>query len=168
MADPTTSPAPSTLSTLIELMLPRCGAVILRNPHGVIELRGADLYLRRGKTLTLYHRDTERGEARSHAHFYLSGLRWARVVERPGVTPFLGFWPDRSEVPGPRAPLTIYFPRFYDWDAERTPNEENQAYFRGWVTQHGRCFALSPDTPVDRSARADAGFPGSHQVGGGE
>ena len=162
MAD---QPTRSKLSTLIELMIPRCGAVILRNPHGVMELRGDDLYLRRGRTLTLYHRDAERGEARSHTHLYVSGLSWARIVEGDGVTPHLAFWPDADEV-GEKAPLAIYFPRFYDWANGRAPIAENQQYFQDWVARHGRCFELEPDESVERSRRADAGFPGSDRVRG--
>ena len=159
----TDNPPTTTLGTLIERMLPRCGAVILRNPHGVIELRGEDLYLRRGRTLSLYHRDTDRGEARSHAHLYVSGLTWARIVEGEGVTPCLGFWPNRKEET-PKAPLTIYFPRFYDWAHDRQPLLENQAYFSEWVTKYGRCFVLESDIPVDRSRRVAAGFPGSTRL----
>ena len=154
----------TTLGALIERMLPNCGAIILRNPHGVMELRGEDLYLRRGRTLSLYHRDTERGEARSHAHLYVSGLTWARIVEGDGVTPSLAFWPNREEKTR-KAPLTIYFPRFYDWARDREPILENQTYFSEWVAQHGRCFVLEPDIPVDRSRRVDAGFPGSTRLG---
>ena len=144
-------------------MLPRCGAVTLRNPFGVIELRGEDLYLRRGRTLSLYHRDAERGEARSHAHLYIGALSWARVVERDGVTPRLWFWADSREE-GDKPPLSIAFPRFYDWS--RVPIPENQAYFQAWVSEHGRSFALEPDEPLTRSRRVDAGFPGSEQIGG--
>ena len=113
-------PRRMTLSQLIELMLPRCGAVTLRNPFGVIELRGEDLYLRRGRTLSLYHRDAEIGEARSHAHLYLGGLSWARVVEKEGITPRLCFWEDSSET-GEKPPLAIAFPRFYDWSRVPIP-----------------------------------------------
>ena len=160
----TDQPPLTTLGNLIEHMLPRCGAIILRNPHGVMELRGEDIYLRRGRTLSLYHRNAERGEARSHAHLYVSGLTWARIVEGEGVTPCLAFWPDRRESTE-KAPLTIYFPRFYDWAQGRAPNLENQSYFSEWVTKHGRCFILEPDIPVDRSRRVDAGFPGSSRLG---
>lgn len=160
MAD---APQRITLGALVEGMLPRCGAVILRNPFGVIELRGEDLYLRRGRTLTLYHREAERGEARSHAHLYIGGLSWARVVEGEGITPRLAFWPDASE-DSPKPPLSITFPRFYDWS--RVPLPDNQAYFHAWVARHGRRFILDPDTPVRRSRRVDAGFPGSDQLGG--
>ncbi len=161
----TDNPPTTTLGTLIERMIPRCGAVILRNPHGVIELRGDDLYLRRGRTLSLYHRDTDRGESRSHAHLYVRGLTWARVIEGEGVTPCLAFWPDQKEI-GEKAPLTIYFPRFYDWNRDRAPIPENQSYFSKWVEKYGRCFVLEPDIPVERSRRVDAGFPGSKRLGG--
>ena len=156
-------PKRTTLGALIERMLPRCGAVILRNPFGVIELRGEDLYLRRGRTLTLYHRDAERGEARSHAHLYIGGLSWARVVEGDGITPRLAFWADESE-DGEKPPLSITFPRFYDWS--RAPVPENRAFFAAWVSENGRCFALDPDEPAARSRRAAVGFPGSQQIGG--
>ena len=159
------NPPTTTLGTLIERMLPHCGAVILRNPHGVIELRGEDLYLRRGRTLSLYHRNTERAESRSHAHLYVQGLNGARIIEGEGVTPCLTFWPTQKEI-GEKAPLTIYFPRFYDWNRGRAPIAENQAYFSQWVETYGRCFVLEPDIPVDRSRRVDAGFPGSNLLGG--
>ncbi|MEC7948671.1 MAG: hypothetical protein VX265_13985 [Myxococcota bacterium] len=156
-------PRRTTLGSLIESMLPRCGPITLRNPFGVIELRGTDLYLRRGRTLSLYHREAQRGEARSHAHLYVSGLSWARVVERDGITPRLSFWPDAREEEE-KAPLTIAFPRFYDWS--RVPIPDNRAHFAAWVSKHGRTFILEPDPPVARSRRAAAGFPGSDQVGG--
>ena len=156
-------PRRMTLSQLIELMLPRCGAVTLRNPFGVIELRGEDLYLKRGRTLSLYHRDAEIGEARSHAHLYLGGLSWARVVEKEGITPRLCFWEDSSET-GEKPPLAIAFPRFYDWS--RVPIPENQAYFSSWIDEHGHRFVLEADEPVNRSRRTAAGFPGSEKLGG--
>ena len=156
-------PVQTTLGALLEQMLPRCGAVTLRNAVGVIELRGEDLYLRRGRTLSLYHRDAERGEARSHAHLYIGGLSWARVVEKDGVTPRLWFWEDANEM-GDKPPLSIAFPRFYDWDREPIP--ENQAHFDRWVSTHGRSFVLKPDEPLTRSRRVDAGFPGSEKLGG--
>ena len=155
----------TTLGALIERMLPRCGAVTLRNPFGVIELRGEDLHLRRGRTLSLYHQDTEIAEARSHAHLYIGGLCWARVVEKDGITPRLCFWADEREA-GDKPPLSIAFPRFYDWS--RVPIPENRAYFQAWVSDHGRRFVLDPDEPIARSRRADAGFPGSDQLGGVE
>lgn len=160
MAD---APRRTTLGDLIEAMLPRCGAVILRNPFGVIELRGEDLYLRRGRTLTLYHRHAERGEARSHAHLYIGGLSWARVVEGEGITPRLAFWADEREARA-KPPLSMTFPRFYDWS--RAPLPDNQAHFHAWVAAHGRRFILEPDMPVSRSRRVEAGFPGSEQLGG--
>ena len=154
----------STLGTLIELMLPNCGVVILRNRHGVMELRGDDLYLRRGRTLTIYHRNAEREEACSHSHLYVSGLNWAQVVEKDGVTPRLSFWSDKANA-FEKAPFSITFPRFYSWDKERQPIVENQHYFHDWVQRNGRYFALSPDQSVARSRRADAGFRGSNIVG---
>ena len=154
----------STLGKLIELMLPNCGVLVLRNSHGVMELRGDDLYLRRGRTLTIYHSTPERGESKSHAHLYVSGLHWARVIEKEGITPRLCFWSDKSETPE-KAPFTITFPRFYDWENNREPIEANKKYFLSWVEKHGRFFELSPDIPIDRSLRAQAGFPGSEIVG---
>ena len=153
----------STVGTLMELMLSNCGVVILRNPHGVMELRGDDLYLRRGRTLTIYHSSPKRGESQSHAHIYVEGLRWAKVIEGDGVTPRLAFWSEKSNE-NEKAPFTITFPRFYDWE-QRQPIPENIEYFKNWVQKNGRVFSLLPDKPMDRSLRAAAGFPGSKNIG---
>ena len=128
-----------------------------------MELRGDDLYLKRGRTLSIYQSTAQRGESKSHAHIYVEGLRWAKVIEGDGVTPRLSFWSDKS-FENEKAPFTITFPRFYDWD-NRQSIPENIEYFQNWVQKNGRIFALCPDKPVDRSSRLAAGFPGSENIG---
>ncbi|MFQ6672074.1 MAG: hypothetical protein ACE5KY_02145 [Candidatus Tectimicrobiota bacterium] len=132
---------------LIERLLPsvhRGGTILLRTEQGTMELRGDDLVLAASEEwLTIYHSTAASPEARSHLHLRPGSFRYARVVEREGATPFVGFWQTHEDDPEARPPLAIYFPASFDWAKGRAPIEENQQLFQDWVDHHGREFALT-------------------------
>lgn len=138
-----------TLPRLARHMLENCQVVLLRNPYGTTEIRGADLAIKEhGDWVTIYHRSAASSESRSHLHLRHRSLRYAEIQERPGMTPVLAFWPDADSVRHTtKPPLAMTFPSFYDWAADKAPIQENHAYFQSWIEHNGRCFELSEEQP---------------------
>ncbi|MFQ5893232.1 MAG: hypothetical protein ACE5H5_02865 [Nitrospinota bacterium] len=132
---------------MIERLMPAVcegGTIMLRTEQGTMELRGDDLVLTASEEwLTIYHATAASPEERSHFHLRPGSFRYARVVEREGATPFVGFWRTQEDDPEAKPPLAIYFPALFDWAKDRAPIEKNQQLFRKWVDHHGREFTLT-------------------------
>ena len=136
-----------TTEDLLESLLGAEVVVLLRNAAGTMELRGQDLKLKRGESwITVYHGDTDdRGgtESRSHLHLRRGTFQLARIREPEGRTPVLEFWPEPPLAESAaRPPLSVIFPSFYDWAADKAPIRQNRAWFADWVARYGTTFTL--------------------------
>ena len=135
-----------TALELFEILVGMNGAFILQNPHGSMELRGTDFYLRHTNDwITLYHRAAKSPESRSHFHLKWRTLQWVRVDEAEGQTPQLSFFMTPEPVDEPV--LIWYFPSFYDWANNKAEILDNIALFEAFVEQYGKTLQLVEPAP---------------------
>lgn len=122
--------------------------IVLRNEQGAAELNGDDFFVSvSDQWLTIYHKNIDRKESRSHIHLRRGQYIYAEVTEDAEYTPFIAFWTqkDKSDAMGAdkHCSFAIYFPPFYSWHKNRkTVIAENQQFYQAWVTQYGRQFEI--------------------------
>jgi hypothetical protein len=135
-----------TALELFDILVGMNGAFILQNPHGSMELRGTDFYLRHTNDwITLYHRAATSPESRSHFHLKWRTLRWATVDEAEGQTPQVSFFMAPESVDEPA--LIWYFPSFYDWAHNKSEIPAHIALFEAFVEKYGKTLQQVEPAP---------------------
>jgi len=117
--------------------------VILRNPKGTVELKGADLTIKEhGDWITIFHGSCQSSEQRSHLHLRKKSYHYACIRETEGYTPQMTFWIRQEDVCDDKPEFAVYFPSFYDWSEGKKPLLDHHQHYREWVKTHGREFEL--------------------------